>query len=135
MPNARPLIVTADPHLLEDLVDLIARAGLVAEVMREPGQNPALWAAAPIVLTGSDALSTVLLNPDTRRPGLILAVERVDGLTWQVASAAGVEHVALLPDGGDWLVERVGLAMRAHLERAAEQILGRLGHDPEAGAA
>ena len=51
---ARPLIITADPRLLDDLLRCAAAAGVEPEVHADPGPARVSWTAAPIVLLGRD---------------------------------------------------------------------------------
>lgn len=59
MPSApiapRPLIVTTDAELLDELVRLAAAAGVEPEVAPDAVAARRRWTAAPMVLVGTDA--------------------------------------------------------------------------------
>ena len=68
----RPLVVTADDELLDELLRLLAAAGAEPEVATG---GPALRRAhrsAPLVLVGADALAAGVLRARPRRPGLVV---------------------------------------------------------------
>jgi secretion/DNA translocation related CpaE-like protein len=105
----RPLIVTEDEELLDDLLRLCAAAGAQAEV--SPAASAASpvgggWEGAPLVLVGHD----VARRPAgaVRRPGVILlGRDRDDHEVWRQAVALGAEEVLFLPDAEPWLVDRI----------------------------
>ncbi|MFD8347694.1 septum site-determining protein Ssd [Streptomyces coelicoflavus] len=132
-----PLIVTEDPDLLDDLLRLCAAAGAMPEVhhslpARPPSTPSALptaatpstspevstsltpsasawptgWEAAPLVLVGDDAARRV--RGAVRRRGVVLVGrDQDDSGVWQRAVEIGADHVLMLPDGEQWLVDRI----------------------------
>lgn len=108
----RPLLITSDPLLLDDVVRLAAAAGVEMTVREEP--HVSSWSHAPLVFVGDDALGTAAARALPRRDSVVV-VRRGTGLhgdatpaeTWQGAVALGAEHVAELPDAGRWLVDRL----------------------------
>jgi secretion/DNA translocation related CpaE-like protein len=113
-PAPRPLIVTGDPLLLDDLLRLAAAAGADAEVMPEAGAARRAWAAAPLVLVGADRAAEVARLGLPRRPGTVLVGRDLDdGGVWELAVGIGAEHVAFVPDGEVWIVERIADAVEA----------------------
>lgn len=126
-----PLIVTEDPDLLDDLLRLCAAAGATPEVHHSlPGTplstpsalaaaatsattpapsgsaRPAGWEAAPLVLVGDDAARRV--RGAVRRRGVVLVGrDQDDSGVWQRAVEIGADHVLMLPDGEQWLVDRI----------------------------
>ncbi|MEU9522953.1 septum site-determining protein Ssd [Streptomyces sp. NPDC048224] len=127
-----PLIVTEDPDLLDDLLRLCAAAGATPEVHHSvPGSRsspswalttaapvtssasaasasawPAGWEAAPLVLVGDDAARRV--RGAVRRRGVVLVGrDQDDSGIWQRAVEIGADHVLMLPDGEQWLVDRI----------------------------
>ena len=108
----RPLLITADPLLLDDVVRLAAAAGAEMTVREEPSASA--WSRAPLVLVGDDVLDAALSRALPRRDGVII-VRRGAGrfddstpaATWQGAVALGAEHVAELPEAGRWVVDRL----------------------------
>ncbi|MFE5597742.1 septum site-determining protein Ssd [Streptomyces coelicoflavus] len=132
-----PLIVTEDPDLLDDLLRLCAAAGAMPEVHHslpetQPSTPPAFptaatsstsptvstsftssasawptgWEAAPLVLVGDDAARRV--RGAVRRRGVVLVGrDQDDSGVWQRAVEIGADHVLMLPDGEQWLVDRI----------------------------
>ncbi|MEU3774742.1 septum site-determining protein Ssd [Streptomyces sp. NPDC032472] len=133
--GGRPLILTEDPLLLDDLLRLCAAAGAEPHVHHavpeqsggggEAGGSGARggggsggaggggsggggvgWDSAPLVLVGDDAARRVLGAP--RRPGVLLVGrEPDDPLVWQRAVEIGAEEVLRLPDAEALLVDRI----------------------------
>ena len=52
----RPLVVTADEDLLDDVLRLAAAVGTEVEVAAEVSGGRTSWTAAPVVLLGSDVV-------------------------------------------------------------------------------
>ncbi|MFI1282514.1 septum site-determining protein Ssd [Streptomyces sp. NPDC020858] len=132
--GGRPLIITEDPVLLDDLLRLCAAAGAEPHVHHAvPGQGGAGaeedgglagsgaagvegtsggsaggvgWEAAPLVLVGDDAARRVRGAP--RRDGVFLVGRDLDDpLVWQRALEIGAEEVLRLPDAESLLVDRI----------------------------
>ncbi|MFE0810696.1 septum site-determining protein Ssd [Streptomyces sp. NPDC058848] len=125
-----PLIVTEDTDLLDDLLRLCAAAGATPEVHHSVPAPPAPpapssgasgalgasgpsgarwpggWEAAPLVLVGDDAARRV--RGAVRRRGVVLVSrDQDDPGVWQRAVEIGADHVLVLPDGEQWLVDRI----------------------------
>lgn len=132
-PAARPLLVTADEAVLDDVLRLAAAAGVSLDVARDlPSARP-LWTAAPLVVLGDDVVHQVALAAVPRRPGVVLVgLDADDGGTWQRAVGVGAEHVAFLPDGEPWLVSR--LADAAESREGGGAVLAVVGGRGGAGA-
>lgn len=120
----RPLIITEDPLLLDDLLRLCAAAGAEPHVHHAvpepsgPGRSAAAggaggtggtgvgWESAPLVLVGDDAAGRVRGAP--RRDGVFLVGRDVDDpLVWQRALEIGAEEVLRLPDAESRIVDRI----------------------------
>ena len=74
--SARPLVVSPDEDLLDDLLRLLAAAGAEPELA---AGGPALRRAhrdAPLVLVGADALAAARSGPLPRRPGVVVVAAR-----------------------------------------------------------
>lgn len=110
--TARPLLLTSDPLLLDDVVRLAAAAGVEMTVHEEP--TASAWSSAPLVFVGDDVLGAAVSRSLPRR-ACVIVVRRGNGrsddpvpaATWQAAVALGAEHVAELPDAGRWMVDRL----------------------------
>ncbi|MFD0720077.1 septum site-determining protein Ssd [Streptomyces globosus] len=136
-PGGRPLIITEDPLLLDDLLRLCAAAGAEPYVHHglpapngsgggaaaggTPGAKPGAadggppaappgtgWEAAPLVLVGDDAARRVRGAP--RRGGVLLVGREAaedDPAVWQRAVEIGAEEVLRLPGAESRLVDRI----------------------------
>ncbi|MFE9449065.1 septum site-determining protein Ssd [Streptomyces sp. NPDC006739] len=101
----RPLIVTEDAELLDDLLRLCAAAGATPEVHHAVPERGG-WEAAPLVLVGDDAARRV--RGAARRRGVVLVGrDQDDPGVWKRAVQIGADHVLVLPDGEQWLVDRI----------------------------
>ena len=102
-----PLIVTADPVLLDDLLRLAAAGSAEVRVANDAVAARAGWAAAPFVLLGADAVEEVVR---ARMPvrGAVMLVARADQQVppWRFAEALRVEQVVVLPQAESWVVDR-----------------------------
>lgn len=104
--GGRPLVVTEDEELLDDLLRLCAAAGTQAEVSHAPGRQD--WAAAPLVLVGDDSAGRLAAAGPARRDGVLLVGRDQDEPgVWQRAVAVGAEQVLVLPDEETALVDRI----------------------------
>jgi secretion/DNA translocation related CpaE-like protein len=136
-PAARPLVVTGDVVLLDELLRLTAAAGGDAHVAADPGAARSGWIGAPLVLVGGDladgVAALVRSGALPRRDGVVIVTADLDDAgVWQRAVAVGAEHVACLPDAEPWLVDRLGAA--ADGPGAGGMVLGVLGGRGGAGA-
>jgi len=110
--DARPLLVTADPVLLDDLLRLCVAAGAEPEVAADVGGARRSWQLAPLVLVGADLADALDRRPLTRRPGVLLVGRDLDdGGVWEQAVRVGAEQVLIVPDADGELVERIAEAV------------------------
>ncbi len=113
----RPLDVSTDEHLLDDVLRLLATAGAEAELATS---GPALRRAhreAPLVLVGADALAGAV-RALPRRPGVVVVSSReLPAADWAGAGEIGAERVVVLPDDESWLLARSTAAVRSPVER------------------
>ncbi|MEU0805426.1 septum site-determining protein Ssd [Streptomyces sp. NPDC005970] len=102
----RPLIVTEDEELLDDLLRLCAAAGAEPEVVHGAPTRRGSWESAPLILVGDDAAAR--LRGTTRREGVLLIGRDLDDHDiWRRAVDLGADNVAFLPDAETWLVDRI----------------------------
>ncbi|TFV90549.1 septum site-determining protein Ssd [Blastococcus sp. CT_GayMR16] len=117
-PSARPLVVSADEELLDELLRLLAAAGAEAELATG---GPALRRAhrtAPLVLVGADALGNAGLRALPRRPGVVVVTTgELPAAEWASAVELGAERVAVLPGDESWLLARSSAAVRSPVDR------------------
>jgi secretion/DNA translocation related CpaE-like protein len=110
---ARPLLITSDPVLLDDVIRLAAAAGVDMSVRDAP--TASMWSDAPLVFVGDDVLEGAVSRTLPRRESVIVVRRRHGGesppeSTWQGAVAIGAEHVAVLPDAERWVIDRLAQA-------------------------
>lgn len=104
-----PLVVTSDNELLDELLRLAAAGGSEVEVAADPASARSRWAAAPLVMVGTDQAQACLRARLPRRPRVVLVGRSGEGdAGWEVAELIGAEHVAVLPAAEPWLVDRFG---------------------------
>jgi secretion/DNA translocation related CpaE-like protein len=102
----RPLLVTADPAALDDLLRLVALAGVEGDVATDLAEVRRLWDHAPLVLVGEDLLDALVAARLGRRDGvLVLGRDLDDAGVWQRAVDVGAQRVVFLPDADRWLVD------------------------------
>ncbi len=104
----RPLLVTTDERLLDDLLRLCAAAGVEVDVVADAVAARRSWVTPPLVIVGADAAPHVAALGPRRREGVVLVgTDLDDASVWQRAVDLGAEHVAFLPDAESWLLERL----------------------------
>ncbi|MFG2010742.1 septum site-determining protein Ssd [Micromonospora sp. NPDC048868] len=131
----RPLLVTSDGDLLDDLLRLAAAGGVEVELAADPAAARTRWLPAPLVLVGADQAQPCLRARLPQRPRMVL-VGRSGELDpgWQVAELIGAEHVATLPAAEPWLVDRFAECGPEGVERGGARIVAVLGGRGGAGA-
>lgn len=104
----RPLLVTDDPALLDDVLRLAAAADVEVEVVHAAVHARRSWATAPLVLVGGDLAHEMARIKPYRRGGVLLfGSNPEDAEIWHHGVALGVEHVIFLPGAESWLVDRM----------------------------
>jgi secretion/DNA translocation related CpaE-like protein len=107
--SVRPLLVTADSELLDDLLRLSAAAGVEPQVAHDAVSGRRSWVRAPLIVVG-DELSRPLLRASPIRRGGVILVSRTgaDEEIYERGLALGAEHVIFLPESEEWLVKQLG---------------------------
>jgi secretion/DNA translocation related CpaE-like protein len=132
-PHRRPLVVTADPLLLDDLVRLAAAGGGEVDVAIDAASARSGWAQAPFVVVGEDAAAECAGAALPPRPGVILVTyESPEEPPFPLADAVGADRLALLPVAEPWLVDR--FADESHGRSRRGRIVAILGGCGGAGA-
>lgn len=105
----RPLIITADPDLLDELLRVTALAQMEPEVEAELSVARKRYLSAPFVILGADLAPPDGTAVKLPRRGGVLVTSRVfnDALAWDMGYDIGAEHVISLPAGRRWLAERL----------------------------
>lgn len=129
----RPLLLTADDILLDDLLRLAAAAGVEVDVVADPGSARSHWSAAPAVVVGHDLAPDAAVLALPRRAGVYLVGGELDDPSvWRRAVEVGAESVVFFPDDEPWLVDRLADASEGDRERAV--VVGTIGGRGGAGA-
>lgn len=102
----RPLLITRDTLLLDDVVRIAATVGLELDVRSDLGSARSSWAGASTVLLGDDlAEAAARASFDRRDDVIIIGTSLDDADVWERAVRIGAEHVVFLPDAEPWLAE------------------------------
>ncbi|MBK5305513.1 MAG: CpaE-like family protein [Frankiaceae bacterium] len=129
----RPLVITADPVVLDDLIRIGLTAGTEVDVATDAGAARRSWGTAAAVVIGPDAAVACARARLPRRSGVALLGEDLDDAgIWQRAVEVGAEHVVFLPDGEAWLVEM--LAESVEPSRISGELIAVVGGRGGAGA-
>jgi len=105
----RPLLLTGDDSLLDDLLRLSAAAGVTPEVARDVGAARHAWGTASVVVVGDDLSRDVTAIDAPRRDGIVVVTTLAeDSSVWVRAVGVGAEHVLVLPRQQDTLIELFG---------------------------
>ena len=104
----RPLLLTNDTELLDELLGLAAAAGVAVDVSAEPGASRPQWTDAPLVLVGSDVAASVVPARLEPRPGVLLVARGspTDALR-ELVTVLGADELVGLPSGEANLLERL----------------------------
>ena len=105
MPAARPLVVTSDSALLDELLRLCDAAGTPPLVAADPEALRRAWNGASLVLLGAELAAAAIPLP--RRSRVVVVGSSEDRL-WELAADVGADHVAVLPSASGWLVGLLG---------------------------
>ncbi|GAA3729431.1 secretion/DNA translocation related CpaE-like protein [Spinactinospora alkalitolerans] len=127
---ARPLLVTDDPDLLDDLLRLAAAADVEVTVAHAAAHASREWPRAPLVVVGADLVAALAdLEPD-RHPNVVVAgsgsagaptggrTSGADERIWNAALRIGAREVLAVPERETRLVDLFAEATEGGLERA-----------------
>lgn len=101
----RPLVITEDRELLDDLVRIAAAAGAHLDVAHAPLHARPFWNQAPLVVVGEDLADALSATGPPGRGRVFLATRESTPDTWRRCVAVGAQHVVELPSGERHLVE------------------------------
>jgi secretion/DNA translocation related CpaE-like protein len=132
-PDLRPLVITEDLHLLDDVLRLAAAAGVTVDAVADAQLARRYWNTAPIVVVGADRVASCVAAGLQRRPGVVLlSCNLDDGGVWEAAVRLGAEHVVFLPDAEEWIVDV--FADAAEPDQRHATVVGVIGGRGGAGA-
>lgn len=105
----RPLVITDDPELLDDLIRIAAAAGVETQVCTDPGAARSSWRRARLVVVGLTCARRCAEAGLGRRSGVVLVGDTArTEESWQWATELGADHVSFLPAAESWLVALFG---------------------------
>jgi secretion/DNA translocation related CpaE-like protein len=128
--RSRPLLVTDDPLLLDEVLNLAGESGADVEVAPDPTAARDRYGSASLVLVGVDLAEACVRARLPRRPDVIIVGMRAgDGEPppWHLAERLNAEHIALLPSGARWLVDRLSASAGPESIGAMVAVLGGRG--------
>ncbi len=100
----RPLVITEDGELLDDLLRIAAAAAVDVVHARLPGSRSG-WQAASMVVLDARLVRHAVAAGLPRRPGVIVVgTVELDPDVWQYCVLLGVDRTLMLPGGEDDLV-------------------------------
>lgn len=103
----RPLLVTGDPSLLDDLLRLAAAGCAQVDVATDAREARRWWARASFIVLGADAARDCARAGLANRGAVVLVVRGFQvGPSFADAEALRADHVAMLPAAEAWLVDR-----------------------------
>ncbi|WP_100445093.1 septum site-determining protein Ssd [Glycomyces xiaoerkulensis] len=119
-PPAEALLVTGDDRLAEQIGPIAAAARLPLHRAEDPAAAETHWQHAPLVIVGADTARACIERGLPPRPGLIfcatgswLEAEPGDSsMIWPLVFELKAEHVISLPEGTEWLLDRLTRAGR-----------------------
>jgi secretion/DNA translocation related CpaE-like protein len=133
----RPLCITDDPVLLDDVLSLAAEHGFDLEVAPDPAAARRSYPLAPFVMIGDRSAPACVRAGLPRRSGVLLVTQArpIERLK-PAARLLGAEGVVLLPDARGYLTERFCATADLAVESGAREgrILAVLGGRGGAGA-
>ncbi|GAA5076385.1 secretion/DNA translocation related CpaE-like protein [Thermocatellispora tengchongensis] len=101
----RPLVITQDDDLLDDLLRIAAAAGTEIDVAHAPALARPYWTRAPVVVVGDDmADALAAADPPQRSRVLLVTRAKDDPDMWRRCVAVGAQEVLDLPSGERRLV-------------------------------
>lgn len=121
----RPLVVSSDDLLVDDLLRLLAAAGTTPELTHGSTAMRRAHRAAPLVVLGRDVLGAAGVRALPRRAGVVVATrEEPAAEDFEAAFAVGAERLVVLPRDEGWLVERAATAVREPVEPGSLTVVG-----------
>ena len=128
----RPLLLTADPELLDQLLGMAAAAGVAVDVAVEPTTCGPQWTDAPLVLLGTDLVAAAAGAHLAPRTGVVLVTHDAAAAELSgIADTVGAEEVIDLQRDEADVLERLADATEPP---AQARVIGVLGGRGGAGA-
>ena len=110
---ARPLVLTRDPALLDELLRICADVATEPLVFADPGEARDAWRLAPLVLVGIDVAGELVGRRLPRRDGVVIVARApADDRVWRWGLQVGASEIALLPEAEGWLAGELAVDHR-----------------------
>lgn len=124
----RPLVVTSDPALLDDLLRLCAAAGVTPEVTATVEQARRSWLTASCVVVAADRLDSLAGSVDRRDRVIVVSARAPDTTAWARAVELGAEGLHVLPTDEAPVVELLSASSeRADHDAVCVSVVGGVG--------
>jgi secretion/DNA translocation related CpaE-like protein len=107
MNTARPLLVSNDVDLIDEVLRLAAANGVEVHLAADAEGARSRWQLAPLVVVGADVVSAVAAARMSRRRDVVIVTAEPTSSDWQQAVTLGAEHVISLPAAERWLIDRL----------------------------
>ncbi|MEU6407885.1 septum site-determining protein Ssd [Microbispora sp. NPDC046933] len=105
----RPLAITDDQELLDDLLRIAAAAGVELDVAQAAAHARPYWIRAPLVVVGSDLADDLAATGPPPRQNVVVVTRTADDPDmWRRCVAVGAHTVLELPEAERLLVEEFG---------------------------
>jgi secretion/DNA translocation related CpaE-like protein len=132
MSQIRPLLVTNDADLLDDLLRLAAAADVEVDVAVDPVAARAKWTTASVVVLGGDVAGSTALSSRPARAGVLLVCRGSPDGVPTPPPGLRLDALLRLPDADDELVARLAAAASGAVPPA--RVIGVVGGCGGAGA-
>ncbi|GII81221.1 septum formation initiator [Sphaerisporangium rufum] len=107
----RPLVITEDQELLDDLLRVAAAAGVEIDVAHAARHARPYWNQAPLIVVGADTADALAATGPPARPGVLLVTRAPEDATvWRRCVAVGAQAVLELPGAERRLVDELAEA-------------------------
>src|SRR6478752_4132405 len=101
----KPLIITDDGAMLDDLLRVAAAAGVDVEHAREP-ESRALWRASPVVMLDAALVGRAVDASLARRSGVVVVTSGTPHAElWELCVRLGADRTVVLQDSEEELIE------------------------------
>ncbi|WP_432868874.1 septum site-determining protein Ssd [Microbispora rosea] len=105
----RPLAITDDQELLDDLLRIAAAAGVELDVAHAAAHARPYWTRAPLVVVGGDLADDLAATGPPPRQNVVVVTRTADDPDmWRRCVAVGAHTVLELPEAERLLVEEFG---------------------------
>lgn len=104
----RPLVVTNDPALLDELLRVAAVAGVEVDLAPDAQSARPYWRTAGLVVVGADRSDDCARHRLGRRGDIVLAAFGAEPeVECLLAERLGARHIAMLPRAESWLARQL----------------------------